>query len=317
MTRRVAALGIAIATIMVATAGLRGQAGAPAQSPAVAGFEVASVRRSNPNPATPAAGAPMILPALGRLTAQNVTLRLLVISSYQKQPFELIGGPAWQNTDKFDIQAKAEDASITTDGMLKMLQVLLAERFKLKVHTETRDVPIHNLIVARGDGKLGPLMKASTDTCPDYKETQQKMLEAIARGGAAAVQSLMGRPGENKPCVDHPKVPPSPANPSSFTMQARGQSIELLALLLRQFVGRPVIDKTGLTGAYDYDLTIALQTLLGLYQELGINVQAPPNLPEGPSLMTTLQESLGLKLDSSRGPGEVHVIDSAKLPAAD
>jgi uncharacterized protein (TIGR03435 family) len=316
MARRFAALGLAIITIVVATAGLHGQAVAPPQAPAVAGFEVASVRRSNPNPATPAAGAPMMLPALGRLTAQNVTLRLLVIGAYQKQPFELVGGPAWQNSDKFDIQAKAEDASISTDGMLKMLQVLLADRFKLKVHTETRDVPIYNLIVARSDGKLGSLMKPSTDTCPDFKETQQKMLEALARGGAAAVQSLMGRPGENRPC-SITQVPPSPTNPSSFTMQARGQSIELLALLLRQFVGRPVIDKTGLTGAYDYDLTIDLQTLFGLYRELGINVPAPPNLPEGPSLMTTLQENLGLKLDAGRGAGEVLVIDSAELPVAD
>jgi uncharacterized protein (TIGR03435 family) len=280
------------------------------------GFEVASVKRSNPNPATPAAAAPMILPALGRLTAQNVTLRLLVISAYQKQPFELTGGPDWQNSDKFDIQAKAADPSINTEGMLKMLQALLADRFKLKVHTDTRDVPIYNLVVARSDGKLGPLMKASTDTCPDYKETQQKLLEAVARGGAAAVQSMMGRPGENRPC-SITSVPPSPANPSSFTMQARGQSIELLALLLRQFVGRPVIDKTGLTGAYDYDLTIDLQTLFGLYRELGITVPVPPNLPEGPSIMTSLQENLGLKLDSSRGPGQVLVMDRADPPRAD
>jgi uncharacterized protein (TIGR03435 family) len=91
----------------------------------------------------------------------------------------------------------------------------------------------------------------------------------------------------------------------------------LLTLLLRQFVGRPIIDKTGLTGAYDYDFTISLQTLLGLYQELGINAPAPPNLPEGPSIMTSLQENLGLKLDAARGPGEVLVIDSAEQPTAD
>ena len=258
----------------------------------------------------------MMLPALGRLTAQNMTLRLLVIGAYQKMPFEIIGGPPWQNADKFDIQAKAEDASISTDGMLKLLQALLADRFKLKVHTETRDVPIYNLVVARSDGKLGPLLKPSTDTCPDFQETRQKQLEALARGGAAAVQSLMGRPGENKPC-SITQVPPSPANPASLTLQARGQSLALLTLLLRQFVGRPVVDKTGLTGAYDYDVTISLQTLLGLYQELGINAPAPPNLPEGPSIMTSLQENLGLKLDATRGPGEVLVIDSAEQPVAD
>jgi uncharacterized protein (TIGR03435 family) len=90
-----------------------------------------------------------------------------------------------------------------------------------------------------------------------------------------------------------------------------------MALLLTQLTGRPVVNKTGLTGAYDYDVTIDLQTILGLYQQLGVNVPLPPNLPEGPSLMTSLQENLGLKLDSARGPGEVLVIDDAELPAAD
>src|SRR6188472_989409 len=145
MTRRLFVIA------MILTMALGANQRATAQSPDVqqpaapAGFEVASVKRSNPNPATAAAGAPLMLPALGRLTAQNVTLRLLVMGAYQKQPFEIVGGPPWQNVDKFDIQAKAEDAAINTDGMLKMLQALLADRFKLKVHTETREVPIYNL----------------------------------------------------------------------------------------------------------------------------------------------------------------------------
>src|SRR5690606_6488187 len=95
----------------------QGQASArPDATAPAAAFEVASVKRSNPNPPTPAAGAPLILPALGRLTAQNVTLRMLVIGAYQKQPFQITGGPAWQNSDKFDIQARASDATVSTDG---------------------------------------------------------------------------------------------------------------------------------------------------------------------------------------------------------
>ena len=96
-----------------------------------ASFEVASVKPSNPNPTGPLGAAPLMLPALGRLTAQNVTLRMLVMGAYQKQPFELVGGPPWQNSDKFDINARAEDASGTTDQILAMLQTLLADRFKL------------------------------------------------------------------------------------------------------------------------------------------------------------------------------------------
>jgi len=83
-------------------------------------------------------------------------------------------------------------------------------------------------------------------------------------------------------------------------------------------LGRPVVDKSGLKGLYDFELTIDLQTILRLYAELGINVPGlPANLPEGSSIMTTLQGDLGLKVDSQREPGEVLVIDYAELPTPD
>ena len=90
-----------------------------------------------------------------------------------------------------------------------------------------------------------------------------------------------------------------------------------LALLLTQLTGRPVEDKTGLKGLFDFEIVIDLQTLMNLYAELGINVGPMPPLPEGPSLTTQLQEDLGLKLDSQRGPGEVLVVDSAERPSPD
>jgi len=103
------------------------------------GFEIASVKPSNPNPAGPLAAAPMVAPALGRLTTINVTLRRLVYEAYRLAPFQVVGGPAWQNVNKFDINAKAIDGSVTTDQILDLLKTLLADRFKLKVHTETRE----------------------------------------------------------------------------------------------------------------------------------------------------------------------------------
>jgi uncharacterized protein (TIGR03435 family) len=288
----------------------------PSQAPAAAqGFEVASVKPSNPNPTGPLGATPMILPALGRLTAQNVTFRMLVMTAYNRQPFQIVGGPPWWNSNKFDITAKAEDGSATLDQMRTMLQGLLADRFKLKAHIETREVPIYELVLARGDKKFGPKMKASTDTCPDFKEQQQKMLEAIAKGGVGALQSLLGKPGENKPC-SMTQIPPTPDNPA-LGFKATGQSLELLVTLLTQLSGRPVIDKTGLTGPHDFELSISLQSLAALYQELGVTLPLPPGLPEGPALMTTVQEDLGLKLDSKRAPSEVLVVDSAELPAAD
>ena len=101
-------------------------------------------------------------------------------------------------------------------------------------------------------------------------------------------------------------------------MKASGQTLSTLTLLLTQFTGRPVVDKTGLTGLYDFEMTIGMQTLMQMYAELGLNVPPlPQGLPEGPSLMTLLQEDLGLKLDSQRGPGEVLVVDSAERPTPD
>ena len=307
---------LATVTLVLASTGVALLAQAPAAAPAAPPtFEVASVKSSNPNPTGPLGGMPMVLPALGRLTAQNVTLRMLVMTAYDRQPFQIVGGPSWQNSNKFDITAKAEDGSATLDQMRMMLRGLLAERFKLKAHVETRDVPIYALVVARDNGRLGPKLTASTDTCPDFKEQQQKMLEAVAKGGVSALQSMLGKPGENKPC-SMTNIPPTPGNPT-IGFRGTGQSLDLLVMLLTQLSGRPVVNQTGLTGPYDFELTISLQSLMALYQELGISLPLPPGLPEGPALMTTLQEDLGLKLDSQRGPGEVLVVDSAELPTAD
>jgi uncharacterized protein (TIGR03435 family) len=256
----------------------------------------------------------MVLPALGRLTATNVTLRLLVITAFQKQPFQVAGGPPWQNADKFDINAKAADATLTTDQMLEALQTLLVDRFKLKVHTETRDVPIYALVISRNDGKTGAKLKPSSDNCPDFKVQQQKQLEAIAKGGIAGLVAAAPKPGEAAPCAF---APPAQQTPGAVGLKASGQSIATLALLLTQLTGRPVEDKTGLQGLFDFEIVIDLQTLMNLYTELGINVGPLPPLPEGPSLTTQLQEDLGLKLDSRRGPGDVLVIDSAERPTPD
>jgi uncharacterized protein (TIGR03435 family) len=304
--------GVALVLAVCAVA-LRAQA--PAASVAAQNFEVASVKPSNPNPTGPLGATPIVLPALGRLTAQNVTLRLLVMTAYNRQPFEIIGGPPWWNQNKYDITAKAADGSAKLDDMRLMLRGLLADRFKLKAHTETRDVPTYALVLARGVGKLGPKMKVSTDNCPDYKEQQQKMLEAIAKGGVSALQGMLGKPGENKPC-SVTQIPPTPDN-LALGFKATGQSLELLVTLLTQLSGRPVVNKTGLTGPYDFELTISLQTLAAIYQELGVTLPLPPNLPEGPALMTTVQEDLGLKLDSQRGPSEVLVVDGAEMPTPD
>jgi uncharacterized protein (TIGR03435 family) len=297
-----------LVTIGIAALALTPPVGAQSGS-----FEIASVKPSNPNPAGSLEAAPIVIPALGRLTAANATLRLLVFTAYQKHPFQVTGGPAWQNTNKFDIKAKAADGSATTDQILELLKTLLADRFKLRVHTETREMPIYALVVARNDGKTGAKLRLSTAACPDFKVQQQQELEALAKGGLSAIEP---KPGETRPCAI--TTLPSTSAPGLIAVKATGQSMPSLTLLLTQLTGRPVVDKTRLTGLYDFELAIDLQTLMRLSADMGGTVPAlPPGRPEAPSLMTQLQEDLGLKLDSQRGPGDVLVIDGAELPTPD
>jgi uncharacterized protein (TIGR03435 family) len=200
--------------------------------------------------------------------------------------------------------------------MLGMLQTLLADRFKLKVHIETREVPTYALVVAREDGKLGEKLKPSAETCPDFKVQQQQQLEALAKGGLGGLAAMAPKPGETRPC-SFSTLPANPQAPGSIGLKASGQAMSTLTLVLTQLTGRPVVDRTGLSGLYDFEFRIDFQTLMRIYSELGVNVPTPQGLPEGPSLMTQLQEELGLKLDSQRGPGEVLVIDSAERPTPD
>ncbi len=273
------------------------------------GFEVASVKRSNPNATGPIG---VVVPAFGRLTATNATLRRLVFAAYQLQPFQVVGGPAWANTDKFDINAKAIDSSTTPAQFFDLLKTLLADRFKLRVHTETREVPLFVLTVSRNDGRVGPKLTPSATACPDLEVQQQRQAETLAQGGSAPPAT----PGERRPCSI--TLLPSTSAPGSIAVQATGQTMQSLSVALTQLLSRTVVDRTGLTGQYDFTLLVDLQTLARLSADLGDNPQPlPSGLSEAPALTTQLQEDLGLKLDSQRGPGEVLVIDGAEPPTPD
>jgi uncharacterized protein (TIGR03435 family) len=276
-------------------------------------FEVVSVKPSNSNPSGPLAGAPKILPAGGRFVATNVPLRLLVRAAYSLQDFQIVGGPSWQLSRKFDINAKAEDTSIPMDAMRPMLRALLADRFKLKVHTETKEMPVFALVIARRDGQLGPKLKASTDECPDRKVQQQQMVDAIARGGLGALATLMPRPGETRSC----SIAFAPAGPGMMSIRATGQPIAVMVPLLTQLMQRSVRDSTGLVGLYDWELTFSLQMLAELATQVGVAAAPVAADSDALPLPTTLREDLGLRLDSQTGPLEVLVIDSAEMPMPD
>lgn len=314
MTRLLLIASLVITVVRVGAPSAQ-QAQAPAGNPSPA-FEVASVKLSNPNATGPLAQIPMIIPqGAGRLSATNVPLRLLIRMVYQLQDFQIVGGPSWQMSQKFDIVAKAEDGAATdTQQLLPMLKSLLGDRFKLKTHTETREMPISMLVVARSDGKLGPNLKPSTADCTNARAEQQKRAEAILKGGPGALAGALPKPGEPMTCMMMPI-----GGAEGFGLRASGQPMTMLAQLLAQATGKIVQDKTGLTGLYDFELRFDPEVLMRMASQVGVNL--PPGLTpppsDSPSLLTALREQLGLKLDSEKGPVDVLVIDSAELPTPD
>ena len=296
------------AMVLFLVAGLRLGAQAPA-------FEVASIKPSAPgDPSNPLTMIPMAVPQPGgRFKATNFPLWAIISTAWQLPDFRIIGGNKELMNAKYDITAKAEgSATLGQKELLPLLKSLLVERFQLKSHFEPREMAFYDLVLARGDGRLGPELKASKSDCSNTDELNAKRAEALAKGDLA---SIVPKPGEFLACAIAPNLANGPQN---LSMHGDGQEIKVLVDLLSQFTGKYVRDKTGLTGRYDFDMKLDMQTLMGLVQKMGINVPTP-NLPQtdGSSVMTVLNEQLGLKLESTRGPVEVLVIDSVQAPTPD
>jgi uncharacterized protein (TIGR03435 family) len=282
---------------------------APA-APAVA-IEVASVKPSNPNPdpANPLAQIALMLPQPGgRFTATNTPLRMLIMAAYElKQDAQLAGGPPAVLAAKYDITARAPGtATLVMKELPQLLRSLLADRFKLKTHTESRELPIYDLVLARSDGRLGPELRPSKSECSKGEE----LAAAGAKLAQGDVTSFLGKPG---PCM----VTTDPSGgPLNLMMRGDGQEMKQIAEILEAFTGRTVRDKTGLTGRYDFAMKLDLQMVLAAAQKAGANIPAgaAANIPQsdGSSLMTTLNEQLGLKLESTKDNVTVVVVDSVE-----
>ena len=238
----------------------------------------------------------------GRFNAVNVPLWDLIRQAYAVQRTQLVGAPDWAETARYDIVAKAEgDIQGTPPGgpagpLNFMLQDLLEDRFKLRAHHETREMAIYALTLARADGKLGAGLRASTVDCAAMR----------GRGRGAGGPPAFPPPGERPPCGM--RVAPN-------QVTAGGVSLTQLTQILSQFTQRIVIDRTGLKGSFDIDLTFTPERMPQGPPPPG----APPLTidPNGPSLFTALQEQLGLKLESDRAPVEVLVIDHVERPTPD
>jgi uncharacterized protein (TIGR03435 family) len=276
----------ALAAVVFVSLALAAQGALRAQAPS-ASFDVASVKVNN-------AGGPSSVRAApnGTLTVTNNTLRNIVRNAYGITNTQIVGGPDWFDAEHFDINAKAAAPFNQVQGMA-MLRALLADRFKLAAHMETRELPIYALTLARSDGRLGPQMKRSDVDCA-------ALFAAVQAGGRM------------------PPAGPNGALPCGLRMQpgtitGSAVAMEQLARNLVGGVGRIVVDKTGLAGFYDIDVTFSMDSALAPPP----GQEAPRIDPAAPSLFTALQEQLGLKLDAQRGPVDVLVIDRAERPSAD
>jgi uncharacterized protein (TIGR03435 family) len=278
-------------------------------------FEVASIKPSPPgDPSNPLSMVPMAAPQPGgRFTAANMPLWAIISTAWELPDFRIVGGDKELMSAKYHITAKA--AGTTTLGQKELqplLKNLIIERFQLKFHVEPREMAHYDLVLARSDGSLGPELKPSKSDCSNASELNAQRAQAAARGDLAA---LVPKPGEFLPCTIAPNVAGGAAN---LSLHGDGQEIKVLVDLLSQFTGKHVRDKTGLTGLYDFDMKLDLQALMGLVQKMGMNVPtAAMPQTDGSSVMTVINEQLGLKLESARGPVDVLVVDSVQAPVAD
>ena len=242
----------------------------------------------------------------GRFVATNQSVKDLIGLAYKIRDSQIIGGPAWLGTDRFDINARADRElppfNPTESGPLEqMLQSLLADRFKLVAHRETRELPIFALVMARSDGRPGEKLRPSSTDC-------------------ASVFADRARAGQPGPLVAGDR-PTCGMVVSPWSIRIGGGPLSQLTMVLTNMTNRFVVDRTGLSGNYDVDLQWTPQGMR-IGRPPGDNppgpaFPAPPPDANGASLETAIQEQLGLKLDPQRGPVPVLVIERADQPTPD
>jgi bla regulator protein BlaR1 len=249
-------------------------------------FEVASIK-----PSDPAKQRRVMMRFWPNFTAEGITASLLIDESYQVHDFQIEGLPKWAESDRYDVSAKVDSADAgrlppnemsdeQRDVMEKAtrarVRALLADRFQLKVNTVTKDMPVYELVVAKG----GPKLQESNNQ------------------GSERRRGLMMRPGE---------------------LAGAGADMKFLARAISQESSPVVIDKTGLTGHYDFTLHYTPERPLGPPPGgdggPGPEMKVPDSDANGPTLVTALQEQLGLKLQPTKGPVDILVVDHIEKPS--
>jgi uncharacterized protein (TIGR03435 family) len=256
----------------------------PLTSQAPLRFEVVSIKPNNS-----LAGDRFIAAGGSQFRVVNLPLKTIINYAYDLRDLEIVDAPQWTTSERFDITATYPGGSAPSpDDRRSMLQRVLAERFGLRIHRETRELPIYRLVKARDDGRLGPALSVSDVDC--VKWLAEKKPQFVGTGPV--------RPGGAKPvCM---------IVTNRNYIIAGTKPLSDLALGLESIVERRVVDATGLTG--NFDITVR-------WTDAQPNVATANN--DAVSVFTALQEQLGLKLEPSRGPVDVVVIDSAQRPTPD
>jgi uncharacterized protein (TIGR03435 family) len=283
--RKLLLTAVAIAAVAVPIAiGLLNAPASRAQSTAGRPeFDVASIKPSNS-----ADRRTLYRSTPGQFTANNFTVKMLIARAYDIKPFQIVGGPGWTGSDLFDIVGKSGPTNLEQTKL--MLQSLLAERFQLVIRRDTKEMPVYTLVVSKG----GPKFK-------DVKQSDPNIVD------------LGGRP-------DRPAGGPRPrvAVVRRGRLTAQGSDMPALAAQLSNFLGRAVLDKTGLTGTYDLKLEWQPdENQVAMFEAMRVpeGYGAPAPDPMGPTLFTALQEQLGLKLESGKGPVEMFAIERVEKPS--
>jgi uncharacterized protein (TIGR03435 family) len=285
-------------------------------------FEVASVKPAEPQPEgmmrVRMSGGPGT-PDPGQLTYTNVSLKNVLMNAYDVKEYQ-INGPNWLDSERFDIVAKILQGA-TKEQFQQMLQNLLAERFKLALHHETKELPMYALVVGKGGPKLKEAVEedatapqgAAPPPPPGRDETAPVRLKMDA-DGMPRPPSGMGRNGVIMMTMYG-------SGGLRTRMVCKGQPVSALLATLSSQLGRPVVDATNLKGKYDITLDYAPDGLNGSRimmpppppQHDGGDGGGPPmtSAPDagGPTIFTALQEQLGLKLEQRKGPVDLLVID--------
>lgn len=266
---------------VIAGAALSAQQVQPPAALETAPFELTSVKQnvSGSDRTSTRGGLPN-----GSWSGTNVRLKAVIARAYEVREFQVSGGPDWVDFDRFDIVGRGSEGTAARQRF-PMLRALLADRFKLVTHIEMREQPVYLLMLARPDGRLGPQLKRATLPC-------------------ASQTAGTPQPGPSANCGVDTSV-----NDRLSTILATGEPMDRIAAALANYaVNRAVINRTGLEGAFDAELRFTPE---------GTALAATNRSDEALSIFTAVQEQLGLKLQSDRGPVPFVVIDSVQRPTQD